>query len=237
MKFMIVFVFLISLCANAQFKVSPIQNSVTGAKYCFPNGCVFPTELEANAWINSQQENNSWGRKAYVKDFVKSIAPTPGFTSCTDYVIDQEGNFTESSLIDEILRTALDTIGLGPEGEVEIARCSYPDEYAVPTITDVTAEETAKATTAAIDAAIEQNIKCGDKIIKLIARKNLSKGLTKEQIKTIVTTYSPILDLFKSGALNSGLEDVNALIPDGTLITNQDKIDIISEADGCKVVF
>ena len=236
MKSLILFLLVFPFIASAQFKVTEITNVVTGKKYC-SSGCLFETSAIAQSWLNKNKINGSFGKTAYVKDYRIGETPVSGYTECVLYVIDQDGNETESSLIDQVLRDALDALGFGPEGEVETNRCSYPDEFNTPVIVDVTAEETAKATQAAIDAAIQQNIDCGDKIIKLIARKNLTKGLSKAQIKSIVSTYSPILDLFKSGALNSGLEDVEALTPDGILITEQDKTDIISEANGCKVVF
>lgn len=86
----------------------------------------------------------------------------------------------------------------------------------------------------ALDAAIEKKLKCGESTIKFIGKNNVSKNLTKEQIKTMVTTYSQIFDLLKAGAVETAIDDMQNVVVDGTIVTEQDKSNIISFINGCK---
>jgi hypothetical protein len=86
----------------------------------------------------------------------------------------------------------------------------------------------------ALDAAIENKLKCGESTIKFIGKNNVSKNLTKEQIKTMVTTYSQIFDLLKAGAVETAIDDMQNVVVDNIIVTEQDKSNIISFINGCK---
>jgi hypothetical protein len=86
----------------------------------------------------------------------------------------------------------------------------------------------------ALSKAIESKIKCGESTIKFIAKNNVKKNLTKAQRKQMVQTYSDILDLLKSGSIDIAKEDIQAVVSDGTIVTDQDKLDIVSFIESCE---
>jgi hypothetical protein len=83
-----------------------------------------------------------------------------------------------------------------------------------------------------LDIAVDKKLNCGQNIVKFIAKNNITKGLTTEQIKTMTTTYSLVFDLLKGGAMNTAIIEINAITPDA-LVTAQDKIDIVAEIATC----
>lgn len=65
-------------------------------------------------------------------------------------------------------------------------------------------------------------IKYGNDIVALIGIRNKSKSLTVEQVATLVSTYAPIQGLLQSGSLETAKVQVNAITPDGVIITASD---------------
>ena len=87
--------------------------------------------------------------------------------------------------------------------------------------------------TPAIEAAVAVKVKCGQDAIKFIAANNVLKGLNNEQIKTMAMTYSTIFDLLNAGAIDTALLDINAMTPDGTIVTYEDKTKIVNFLNNC----
>lgn len=86
----------------------------------------------------------------------------------------------------------------------------------------------------ALEQAIAKKIACGEATIKFIAKNNVKKQLTIEQRRTMVQTYSGILDLLKSGSVDIAKADIQAVNADGTIVTEQDKTDIIAFITACE---
>lgn len=98
----------------------------------------------------------------------------------------------------------------------------------------LTALENARKIKEAQIAAAMKSITCGRRVIALLSVKNSLKGLTNAQVKQMNNDYKEIKGLLESGALDTSKEEINAITPDGTIVTAQDKIDLIAEIDGCK---
>lgn len=197
MKFLFILLSFFTINSYAEFRVSEITNSVTGKKYC-TNGCTFDTAEKAQSWIDSNKSNGSFGKSAYVKDYIMSETPVAGFSSCSNYVVDVNGVATESGVVDQLIRDALDAVGLGPDGEVEVQRCSYPDEYNTPSITDITTEINAKAL---LELKIQEGKlrreRC-QKALDLIAGANTGDGKTEAEIDAMEAAFADIHSALKN---------------------------------------
>jgi len=84
-----------------------------------------------------------------------------------------------------------------------------------------------------LEAAIDAKVECGQNTIKFIAKNNVLKGLDNAQIKSMAMTYSTIFDLLNAGALDTALIDINAMTPDGTIVTYEDKTKIVNYINTC----
>jgi uncharacterized protein YjgD (DUF1641 family) len=114
------------------------------------------------------------------------------------------------------------------EGTTTVTKYYKPENFSL-TLKDMTAENNA----AALDAAIERKLKCGADSIKYIAKRNVAKGLTTEQIKTMASTYGLINSLLSSGAIDTAIEEIGAMTPDGIIVTPQDKTEILNFINTC----
>lgn len=85
-----------------------------------------------------------------------------------------------------------------------------------------------------LEQAIAKKIACGEATIKFIAKNNVKKQLTVEQRRTMVQTYSGILDLLKSGSVDIAKVDIQNVTADGTIVTEQDKTDIVAFITACE---
>ena len=97
--------------------------------------------------------------------------------------------------------------------------------------------ETAKALKDADDIAMNLALKsmnCGRRVKARMLVKNAVKGLNNGQKKQIVTLYKDIQSLLEAGSLDAAKEDIQAVTPDGLLITAGDITALIDEIDGCK---
>lgn len=76
---------------------------------------------------------------------------------------------------------------------------------------------------------------CGQGVMDLVLVRNAAKqpALTTIQVKQVVATYAAIKGLLETGSLNSAKEEVQAIQPDGTLVTVADKSAVISAIDSC----
>lgn len=114
------------------------------------------------------------------------------------------------------------------EGEL-ITKYFHPSNFTV-NLVDTTEEEAEKA----LEAAIARKIACGESTIKFIAKNNVKKQLTVEQRRTMVSTYSSILDLLKSGSVDIAKVDIQNVNADGIIVTEQDKTDIVNFISECE---
>ena len=113
------------------------------------------------------------------------------------------------------------------DGET-VTKYYKPENFSI-TLKDMTAEINAAALSAAIDA----KLKCGEDAVKYIAGRNVTKGLTTAQIKEMASTYSLTNDLLRSGAIDTALEEIGAMTPDGIIVTPQDKTEILAYINNC----
>lgn len=98
------------------------------------------------------------------------------------------------------------------------------------------AEDAAKATKDAEDAAIETAIAamdCGRKVVGLLLVRNQPKNLTTAQVKQMNADYATIKDLLETGSLVSAKEEIEALVPDGTIVTTDDQTALAAKIDEC----
>lgn len=97
-------------------------------------------------------------------------------------------------------------------------------------------QEANKATERAREMAIQgalKRIECGKRVIGLLVVRNASKNLSTAQIGQINTVYAPIKGLIDTGSLVTAKEQMQAITPDGLLITTEDKNDLIQEITKC----
>lgn len=93
-------------------------------------------------------------------------------------------------------------------------------------------EEAARQKEASIQVALKR-IECGKRVIGLLIVRNSVKVLTTAQVGQINTTYSPIKSLIETGSLVTAKEYMQAITPDGVLITEADKSDLVAEINKC----
>lgn len=79
-----------------------------------------------------------------------------------------------------------------------------------------------------------RSMECGKSAQAFVLVRNAPKGLTTEQVKTLVATYSPVKALLDSGSLVSALEEIAEIPADGVVITEADKVALIAHINGCK---
>ena len=96
-----------------------------------------------------------------------------------------------------------------------------------------TAKEIKKADDSLMKSAL-RTINCGKRVKARMLLRNAPKGLNNGQKKQIVTLYKDIQSLLEAGSLESAKTDIEAVVPDGTLVTSSDIIALVKELDGCK---
>jgi len=69
----------------------------------------------------------------------------------------------------------------------------------------------------------------GKKVIAMLAVRNVPKNLTTAQIAQINSIYAEIKTLLETGSLVTAKEKISEVTPDGTLVTEADKIALINE--------
>ena len=113
--------------------------------------------------------------------------------------------------------------------ENEVTKYFHPSNFSIEQ-KDISAELAEQA----LEQAIQKKINCGEATIKFIAKNNVKKQLTIEQRRTMVQTYSSILDLLKSGSVDIAKADIQAVNADGTIVSEQDKTDIVAFITACE---
>jgi hypothetical protein len=90
----------------------------------------------------------------------------------------------------------------------------------------------AKDKESSIQAALER-IECGKRVIALLVVRNSVKQLSTTQVASINNIYAPIKGLIDTGSLVTAKELMLSISPDGTLITEEDKSDLVNEITKC----
>lgn len=101
----------------------------------------------------------------------------------------------------------------------------------------VSAKQAAEAAAKALEVAMAQAIKamdCGRRTQAYLLVRNATKGLSKPQVKSLVSTYRAIKDLLDTGSLASAAEEIAAITADGTIVTEQDKLALVNFLNSCK---
>lgn len=85
--------------------------------------------------------------------------------------------------------------------------------------------------------AIKNQVKnlreCLTAVMDTLVIRNASKGLTKPQVKQMVNTYQPIMALLQSASGATAREEILAVNADGVMVTEADKLALVSEIDKC----
>lgn len=84
----------------------------------------------------------------------------------------------------------------------------------------------------AIQTALAR-VDCGKRVIGLLIVRNSTKSLTTAQVGQINSIYSPIKGLIDTGSLITAKEQMQAITPDGSLITQEDKDELLAEITKC----
>jgi hypothetical protein len=104
---------------------------------------------------------------------------------------------------------------------------------------DQAAKDTYDANKAASDALAsamnlaKKAMTCGDDVIALMGVLNMSKGLNRGQMKSLVSDYSEIKSLLESGALETAKEEIADKVADGVLLLEADKTALIAKLNEC----
>ena len=95
----------------------------------------------------------------------------------------------------------------------------------------VLAADNAKAQAQAAENAVYNHMAFGKKIKARIAVINLTRGLSEAQVKTFVDNFESINRLLDAGAIQTARSSISGLVPDGSLLRQQDKDLILAEID------
>ncbi len=88
------------------------------------------------------------------------------------------------------------------------------------------------AALASSDAAIAQklkNMEFGKRVLAIVSIRNDAKSLQPADVLSISNTYAPIQALLLSGSIATAKAQIEAIIPDGTLVTQADLDAILAE--------
>ena len=157
------------------------------------------TEEIANAEIAKIIKNNSWGKP-------------------DRWLTETDGTHTTSREIEIEIGSNMETI----------TEYFFPKEYSY-TISDITAQHLAEQSrNARIETSKKVRALC-DNILDLIAGFNLERNLTAEQITSLEGTFSNIQTLLLNKRPFSAKTLIQAITPDGVLVTEEIKASILNE--------
>jgi hypothetical protein len=98
------------------------------------------------------------------------------------------------------------------------------------------AQELEKSQAVALDASIQvflKRIDCGRRVIALMAVRNVPKNLNTIQVAQMANTYASIKGLLETASLNTAKAAIQAVVPDGVLVTADDQTALVAEVDKC----
>lgn len=76
-----------------------------------------------------------------------------------------------------------------------------------------------------------ERMEFGKRIIGIISLRNDAKSLTQEQIQQLPVTYGDARAALQDGSIATARVIIDALVPDGTILTQDDKDAVIGEID------
>ena len=103
-------------------------------------------------------------------------------------------------------------------------------------VSALNAQKAIEAQAATKEAGIQfalKRIECGKRVIGLLVLRNSTKTLTTANVAQINTVYAPIKGLIDTGSLITAKEQMELITPDGTLITQEDKNELVQEINKC----
>lgn len=180
------------------------QNIVT-------NEATFPTETEANTWLEFHKSNHTFGKPA-VYETVETIVPAL---------------YEEQELLDENGLSydppQFETVEVAPESVEYTQKLVTPAEEFEVVITDVTVELNAqKNKQDKIEAGKKARVVC-ELVLDFIAGENLAKNLTSDQITEMQTIFSSIESALRAGRPNLAKIHITAIEVDGVLVSQEMK--------------
>lgn len=92
--------------------------------------------------------------------------------------------------------------------------------------------EAADASLAASEAAVAaklKNMEFGKRVIAILSVRNDAKSLSAADIVSLTNTYAVIQSLLMSGSIATAKAQIEAVTPDGTLVTQDDKDALLAE--------
>jgi hypothetical protein len=205
-------------CTFAQFKVEITPSDSKYAKMQIK--CVDQTDCDAKllSWIEKQKFFKGEWKETQEGSIVSK--------TYTEYESQDTG---ETQVVTDIDTGEETTVPVYEQVEVQVTKYFHPSNFSIEQ-KDISAELAEQA----LEQAIAKKIACGEATIKFIAKNNVKKQLTVEQRRTMVQTYSSILDLLKSGSVDIAKADIQAVNADGTIVTEQDKTDIVEFITACE---
>lgn len=216
MKYIILL--LITFNTYAQYKVNINPSDSKYAKMQID--CADQAECDSKLldWINKQQ----FFKGVWNDDAIGSIVSK----TYTEFESQDTG---ETQVVTDIDTGEETTVPVYEQVEVQVTKYFHPSNFSIEQ-KDISAELAEQA----LEQAIEQKIKCGESAVKYIAKNNVKKQLTKAQRKQMIKAYADILDQLKAGAVDLAKEDIQAVSADGTIVTEQDKTDIVNFITECE---
>lgn len=123
------------------------------------------------------------------------------------------------------------------------AYCTGIEGYEQKTATDLVLDAGLQTTVLAADSAAAANdgavkqvmvkMACGKVVQAQMALRNVTKGLTPTQVKDFMEQFATIKSLLDAGAMVTAKAEVEAITPDGTLTTADDKTAMVAEINKC----
>jgi len=94
----------------------------------------------------------------------------------------------------------------------------------------LSADGNLEASEAAVQGKIK-NMEFGKRILAIVSIRNDAKSLSAADVLSISNTYAPIQALLLSGSIATAKAQIEAITPDGTLVTQADLDAIVAEID------
>lgn len=80
---------------------------------------------------------------------------------------------------------------------------------------------------------VKNKMECGRSVLALLVIRNVPKGLTRDQKKTMKNTYRDVKEFLELGSLQEAKEEIQDSIVDGIIVTDADKSAMIIKIDEC----
>lgn len=208
----------LTVTANAQYKLEINPSDSKYAKMSIDCEDQSKCDEKLIKWIDNQKFFKGEWKETQEGSIVSK--------TYTEYESQDTG---ETQVVADIDTGEETTVPVYEQVEVQVTKYFHPLNFSIEQ-KDISAELAEQA----LEQAIAKKIACGEATIKFIAKNNVKKQLTIEQRRTMVQTYSGILDLLKSGSVDIAKADIQAVNADGTIVTEQDKTGIVEFITACE---